>query len=40
MQRNTGQVVSVAIQLALAAFIDEGHLRALVLRVCTLYEQR
>ena len=40
MQRNTGQVVSVAIQLALAAFIEEGHLRAHVRRVCALYEQR
>jgi len=40
MQRNTGQMVSMAIQLALAAFIKEGHLRAHVRRVCTLYEQR
>lgn len=40
MQRNTGQIVSVAIQLALAAFIEEGHLRAHVRRMCALYEQR
>ncbi|MHA1164465.1 MAG: MocR-like pyridoxine biosynthesis transcription factor PdxR [Alphaproteobacteria bacterium] len=40
MQRNTGQIVSVAVQLALAAFIEEGHLRAHVRRVCALYEQR
>jgi GntR family transcriptional regulator/MocR family aminotransferase len=40
MQRNTGQLVSVAIQLALAAFIEEGHLRAHVRRVCALYEER
>jgi GntR family transcriptional regulator/MocR family aminotransferase len=40
IQRNTGQIVSVAIQLALAAFIEEGHLRAHVRRVCALYEQR
>ncbi len=40
MQRNTGQIVSVAIQLALAAFIEEGYLRAHVRRVCALYEQR
>ncbi len=40
MQRNTGQIVPAAIQLALAAFIEEGHLRAHVRRMCTLYEQR
>jgi GntR family transcriptional regulator/MocR family aminotransferase len=40
MQRNTGQIVTVAVQLALAAFIEEGHLRAHVRRVCALYEQR
>ena len=40
IQRNTGQLVSVAVQLALAAFIEEGHLRAHVRRVCALYEQR
>jgi len=40
MQRNTGQLAPAAIQLALAAFIEEGHLRAHVRRVCALYEQR
>ena len=40
IQRNTGQMVSVAIQLALAAFIEEGHLRAHVRRMCALYKQR
>ena len=40
IQRNTGQIVPVAIQLALAAFIEEGHLRAHVRRMCALYEQR
>ena len=40
MQRNTGQIVPAAIQLALAAFIEEGHLRAHVRRMCALYEQR
>ena len=40
IQRNTGQSVSAAIQLALAAFIEEGYLRAHVRRVSALYEQR
>ncbi len=40
IQRNTGHLVSVAIQLALASFIEEGHLRAHVRNVCALYEER
>lgn len=40
IQRNTGHIATVAIQLALAAFIEEGHLRAHVRRVCALYEER
>lgn len=40
MQRNTGQVVSAGVQHALADFITEGHLRAHVRRMCTLYEER
>lgn len=40
IQRNTGQVVASAIQLALADFIEEGHLRAHIRRMCALYHER
>jgi GntR family transcriptional regulator/MocR family aminotransferase len=40
IQRNTGQLVPVAVQSALADFISEGHMRAHVRRMCALYEQR
>ncbi|GAB4232158.1 MAG: PLP-dependent aminotransferase family protein [Methyloligellaceae bacterium] len=40
MQRNTGQSVPAAVQGALAAFIEEGHLRAHVRRMCALYRER
>ena len=40
MQRNTGHIASAVVQLALAKFIEEGHLRAHVRRMCALYEER
>jgi GntR family transcriptional regulator/MocR family aminotransferase len=40
IQRNTGQVVPAIVQLALAAFIEEGHLRAHIRRMCALYHER
>lgn len=40
VQRNTGQIVSAAVQLALAFFIEEGHLRAHIRRMCALYHER
>lgn len=40
IQRNTGHVVPAVVQLALAEFIDEGHLRAHVRRMCALYAER
>lgn len=40
MQRNTGQIAPSVVQLALAKFIEEGHLRAHVRRMCALYEER
>ncbi len=40
VQRNTGQIVPAAVQLALASFIEEGHLRAHIRRMCALYHER
>lgn len=40
MQRNTGQMVASNVQFALAHFLEEGHLRAHVRRMCALYEER
>lgn len=40
MQRNTGQTAPAAVHLALAWFMEEGHLRAHVRRMCGLYHER
>ena len=40
LQRNTGHIAPAVVQLALAQFIEEGHLRAHVRRTCALYEER
>ncbi|MDA7948790.1 MAG: PLP-dependent aminotransferase family protein [Hyphomicrobiaceae bacterium] len=40
LQRNSGHIAPGVVQLALAKFIEEGHLRAHVRRTCALYEER
>lgn len=40
LQRNTGHGVAVALQLAIAAFIEEGHYRAHIRRMEKLYRER
>lgn len=40
IQRNTGQIVPAVVQSALAEFIEDGHMRAHVRRMCALYSER
>ncbi|MCG8559335.1 MAG: PLP-dependent aminotransferase family protein [Hyphomicrobiales bacterium] len=40
LQRNTGQIAPAAVQLAIAAFIEEGHYRAHLRRMRACYAER